>query len=248
MDRDWTFFSNHGFALLQVARHPDSRIRDIADALGVTERAAQGIVGDLVREGYLERIREGRRNRYLVRGDRRLRHPLTQDYAVSEVLDAVAIGDRRPRAGGCEALVLGCSDYRIQGWLRSLLADQRLLDRAEVLLIPGGGAILAGTEREPVYELLGGLVGRLRPRRFLLVAHSGCEVPGVRSAAREDPLLTFRTILRRQRRIITEVRRRLEMNAELWFVDPGRFTRVRAGEVPAMRRTRTGLELRAVGQ
>lgn len=91
MERDWSFFSNHGLALLAVARRPDSRIRDVAEALGITERAAQGILSELVEEGYLERERVGRRNRYIVRGERMLRHPTTRDHSVAELVRALAV-------------------------------------------------------------------------------------------------------------------------------------------------------------
>jgi DNA-binding Lrp family transcriptional regulator len=228
MDRAWTFFASHGLALMQVARDPHARIRDIAAALGITERAAQGIVGDLVREGYLERVREGRRNRYLVRGDRPLRHRTTRAHTVAELIHALALEPPRDEAEGCEAIVVACSDYRMQGWLRSLLADQRLLDRAELVLWPGGGALLAGSRRGDAFEVLERLVGDRGPARLLLVAHTGCEVPGVRRA-RGSPLEAYRSIQRRQRRIIVECRRRLRMEPELWLVDPGRFSRVRVG-------------------
>jgi predicted transcriptional regulator len=102
VERDWSFFTNYGLALLLVARHPDSRIRDVAEALGITERAAQGILSDLVEEGYLERVRVGRRNRYIVRGDRMLRHPTTRDHSVAELVRALGVkvaGDPGRRGG-----------------------------------------------------------------------------------------------------------------------------------------------------
>lgn len=83
---EWTFLTNHAHVLLCVARDPDVRIRDIALAVGITERAAQRIVADLVEAGYLERSREGRRNRYRLDADQPLRHPLEQDHAVGEIL------------------------------------------------------------------------------------------------------------------------------------------------------------------
>jgi predicted ArsR family transcriptional regulator len=106
VERDWSFFSNHGLALLAVARRPDSRIRDVAGALGITERAAQGILSELVQEGYLERVRVGRRNRYIVREERMLRHPTTRDHSVAELVRALGVkgptgpsGRARGRAG-----------------------------------------------------------------------------------------------------------------------------------------------------
>lgn len=83
---EWTFMTNHAHALLCIARDPGIRLRDVADRVGVTERAAQRIVGDLVEAGYLERLREGRRNSYRVRDDRPMRHPVERGHHVGEIL------------------------------------------------------------------------------------------------------------------------------------------------------------------
>jgi hypothetical protein len=90
---EWTFFTNHAHVLLSIAREPDVRVRDLAVRVGITERAAQRIVGDLVDAGYLERSRDGRRNRYTVRADLPLRHPVEQPHRVGEVLAVLADGD-----------------------------------------------------------------------------------------------------------------------------------------------------------
>jgi DNA-binding transcriptional ArsR family regulator len=89
---EWTFLTNHAHVLLCVVRDPEVRLRDVADAVGITERAAQRIVGDLVGAGYLERIREGRRNRYRLHDELPLRHPLERDHAVGEILDVLRPG------------------------------------------------------------------------------------------------------------------------------------------------------------
>jgi DNA-binding transcriptional ArsR family regulator len=86
----WTFLTNHAHVLMCVARDPGVRLRDVAQIVGITERAAQRIVADLVEAGYLEREREGRRNRYRVNHDRPLRHPMDRDHAVGEILDVLA--------------------------------------------------------------------------------------------------------------------------------------------------------------
>jgi predicted DNA-binding transcriptional regulator len=85
----WTFLTNHGQVLLCIARDRGVRIRDIAAAVGITERAAQRIVADLVEGGYVERTRVGRRNEYTVHPDRPLRHPLSQDHVIGEILEAL---------------------------------------------------------------------------------------------------------------------------------------------------------------
>jgi predicted transcriptional regulator of viral defense system len=86
---EWTFLTNHAHALVCIARDPGLRLRDVADRVGVTERAAQRIVSELVEAGYLERLREGRRNSYRVRPDRPLRHPLENGHRIGEILEVL---------------------------------------------------------------------------------------------------------------------------------------------------------------
>lgn len=89
---DWTFLTNHAHVMVCLRRDPGARVRDIAHAVGITERAAQRIVTELEEAGYLTRVREGRRNRYTLHERRPLRHPLEGRSAVSDLLDAVADG------------------------------------------------------------------------------------------------------------------------------------------------------------
>jgi len=86
----WTFLTNHGHVLVCIAQNPDVRISEIADLVGIGERAAQGIVTDLVEGGYVTRTRVGRRNHYAVEPSKPLRHPLERDHQVGELLRAVA--------------------------------------------------------------------------------------------------------------------------------------------------------------
>ncbi len=72
----WTFLSNHGHVLLLIAQNPEVTLREVADRVGITERAVQRIVADLEAGRYLERQREGRRNRYVVHPELPLRHPV----------------------------------------------------------------------------------------------------------------------------------------------------------------------------
>lgn len=85
----WTFLSNHAHVLLMVARDPEARIRDIAQAVGVTERAVQRIVADLEAEGYLSHQREGRRNIYTVHPNRPLRHPLEEHQRIGALIELI---------------------------------------------------------------------------------------------------------------------------------------------------------------
>ena len=82
----WTFLSHHSQVLLCIARDPDVRLRDIAAEVGITERAIQAIVNDLVDEGYVERSRIGRRNHYVVHEEVPLRHRLQRDLDAGTLL------------------------------------------------------------------------------------------------------------------------------------------------------------------
>ena len=83
---EWTFPTNHTHVLLCLARDREMRIRDVALQVGITERAAQRIVADLVEAGYLQRSKDGRRNRYSLNTERPLRHPLESEHAIGENL------------------------------------------------------------------------------------------------------------------------------------------------------------------
>jgi len=83
----WTFLTNHAHVLLCLARDPEQRQRDLSDQVGITERAAQVILGDLERSGYIRRERVGRRNRYTLDLGRPLRHPLESAHTVGELIE-----------------------------------------------------------------------------------------------------------------------------------------------------------------
>ena len=86
---DWTFLSNYGHVLVCLARRPDVRMRDIAEAVGITERAVQQIVRELVGNGYVEKDKDGRRNRYRVVRTAHFRHPLESVVTLGDFLDLV---------------------------------------------------------------------------------------------------------------------------------------------------------------
>jgi DNA-binding MarR family transcriptional regulator len=83
----WTFLTNHAHVLVLLARNPDALLRELADAVGITERAVQRIVAELVDCGYVESERVGRRNRYRIRADRPLRHPVEASTTVKQLLE-----------------------------------------------------------------------------------------------------------------------------------------------------------------
>jgi DNA-binding Lrp family transcriptional regulator len=82
----WTFLTNHTHVLVCITRDPDATMRAIADHIGITERAVQRIVGELVEGGYLSRRREGRRNEYAVDSAKPLRHRLERDTRLEDLL------------------------------------------------------------------------------------------------------------------------------------------------------------------
>ncbi len=82
----WKFLTNHAQALLFIAGEPNSRLRDIADALDVTERTAYGIVADLSKGGYVAKEKEGRRNVYHIQSDMPIRDAVGQHRAIGEFL------------------------------------------------------------------------------------------------------------------------------------------------------------------
>lgn len=82
----WTLLSNHGHVLVYLAQRPDARIRDVAAEVGITERAAQGIVGDLRDAGYIKVERLGRRNTYRINPRSRFRHPAEAQHSIAALL------------------------------------------------------------------------------------------------------------------------------------------------------------------
>ncbi|MCK7593411.1 helix-turn-helix transcriptional regulator [Pseudomarimonas salicorniae] len=83
----WTFLSNHTHVLVCLQRDPEMTLRDVAARIGITERAVQRLVADLEAAGVLERWRDGRRNRYAIHGETRLRHQLEAHRTLGELLD-----------------------------------------------------------------------------------------------------------------------------------------------------------------
>lgn len=86
---EWTFLSNYGHVLVCLTRDPDARMRDVAEAVGITERAVQLIVRELVTQGYLHKEKVGRRNRYDVLREPHLRHDLESQVTVGQFLDLI---------------------------------------------------------------------------------------------------------------------------------------------------------------
>jgi predicted transcriptional regulator len=95
----WAFLSNHAHVLLCIARDPDSRTRDIAEQVGITERAAQRIVADLIAEGYLKRTKNGRRNHYEINRHGHLRSLPFRDLEIGPLVDLLDTNNDGRKSG-----------------------------------------------------------------------------------------------------------------------------------------------------
>ena len=91
----WTLLTGHGHVLVEIARNPEARIRDISAAVELTERTVQAIVADLEAAGYITRSRTGRRTRYTVRRDSQFRHPAQEGLQVGPFLALLAAADEK---------------------------------------------------------------------------------------------------------------------------------------------------------
>jgi DNA-binding transcriptional ArsR family regulator len=85
----WTFLTNHAHVLLCIAQDGESRMRDMAERVGITERAVQRIIDDLTTAGYLKVERDGRRNRYQINPGLHMRHPVEAHCEVSGLIELV---------------------------------------------------------------------------------------------------------------------------------------------------------------
>jgi DNA-binding MarR family transcriptional regulator len=99
---NWTFLSNHAHVLLCIARQPEITMNEIAQMVGITERAVQRIVADLVKEDYLYRTKDGRRNRYAISSNKPLRHPIEAHRNIDAILDLVLTKAERQRVLSAE--------------------------------------------------------------------------------------------------------------------------------------------------
>jgi DNA-binding MarR family transcriptional regulator len=98
----WTFLTNHAQVLLCIADDPGVRLREIGARVGITERAAHNIVGELEASGYLTRRRNGRRNHYTVKSHRHLPDTLASKQRVGDLVEILG-GRGRPRRGAGRA-------------------------------------------------------------------------------------------------------------------------------------------------
>jgi hypothetical protein len=92
----WSFLTNHARVLLCIAHDPGVRLREIGDAVGITERAAHRIVAELAAAGYISRKRNGRRNHYTIRSHLPLPDPVAREQRIGDLL-AILAGERHEK-------------------------------------------------------------------------------------------------------------------------------------------------------
>jgi MarR family len=88
--RTWSFLTNHAQVLLCIAHDPGIRLREIGEAIGITERAAHRIVVELAAAGYIARTRNGRRNHYTIQSHLPLPDPLAREQRIGDLLAVLA--------------------------------------------------------------------------------------------------------------------------------------------------------------
>ena len=86
---NWNFFSNYAHVLVCLAENPHARLRDVADRVGITERTAFRLIGELEEADILERVKEGRRNHYVINTNAHLRHAIEEHCTVGELLETI---------------------------------------------------------------------------------------------------------------------------------------------------------------
>lgn len=88
-ENKWTFFSNHSHVIMLLAQTPELTLREVAQTVGITERAVQRIVAELEEDGYLSRQRVGRQNHYEIQLQRHLRHPVEGHCTLGDLIQLV---------------------------------------------------------------------------------------------------------------------------------------------------------------
>lgn len=86
----WTFLTNHFHVIVSLSRNPYSRIRDLSEDVGITQRAVQRILAELVEDKVLKVRKEGRRNHYTINRRKRLRHPLEEQHTIGDLLEILS--------------------------------------------------------------------------------------------------------------------------------------------------------------
>lgn len=95
---EWSLITKHGQVLSYIAHHPRSTAREIAIALGITERTAQKIISDISDAGYITRRKRGRRNIYRVNPELIMSHPSHGEFAIGDLLRVLGWKKRKKKS------------------------------------------------------------------------------------------------------------------------------------------------------
>ena len=85
----WTFLTNHSHVLILLSQNPSTVLREVAARVGITERAVQRIIADLEEAGFIEREKVGRQNRYRIKTNRPLRHPIEAHRTIGDLVGLI---------------------------------------------------------------------------------------------------------------------------------------------------------------
>ena len=88
-ESNWTFLTNHAHVLLCLAKSSSMRIRDIDLEVGITERSVQRIIAELIDYDYIDRIKEGRRNAYIIHKEKHLKHPIESHRQIADIIELI---------------------------------------------------------------------------------------------------------------------------------------------------------------
>ena len=102
----WKFVTNHALVLCQIAQQPRITIRELSLTIGITEKATHRIITDLESNGYVTKIREGRRLRYRINPNLSLRDEMLLDKAVGDLLEVLGWKRRSKQAQRREPVIL----------------------------------------------------------------------------------------------------------------------------------------------
>jgi len=86
---EWMFLTNHARVLVFLANHPKITARDLSTMIGITERSVRNIIADLEAEGYIEKLKEGRRLSYKIHPELPFRHSTQKDHSIKKLLKAL---------------------------------------------------------------------------------------------------------------------------------------------------------------
>ena len=87
--KQWTFLTNHSHVLLCLVNNPSIKMKEIAKKVDITERAVQNIISDLRKEGYINRERKGRRNKYQINENMHLKHPIEEHKTLADLIKLI---------------------------------------------------------------------------------------------------------------------------------------------------------------